>query len=115
MRRYFLSIAFFLSLLTPALHAANTQSHPRQIQQFTEDWRFLPSDAPGAESPTFDDSACTPVTPPPAGTPAQASSARLASSPPAPSASPHGEPWSPRPKSPQNPPQFMCASQLQMN
>jgi beta-galactosidase len=62
MRRYFLSIAFFLSLLTPALHAANTQSHSRQIQQFTEDWRFLPSDAPGAESPTFDDSAWTPVT-----------------------------------------------------
>jgi beta-galactosidase len=62
MRRHFLSIAFFLFFLTPSLHAATIQSHPRQIQQFTTDWRFLQSDAPGAESPTFDDSAWKPVT-----------------------------------------------------
>jgi beta-galactosidase len=41
-------------LFAPILAAA--QSHPRQIQQFTTDWRFLQSDAPGAQSPTFDDS-----------------------------------------------------------
>jgi beta-galactosidase len=46
-------------LFAPLLAAAQ---HPRQIQQFTEDWRFLPSDAPGAESPTFDDSTWKPVT-----------------------------------------------------
>ena len=35
---------------------------PRQIQQFNTDWRFLQSDATGAESPTFDDSTWKPVT-----------------------------------------------------
>jgi beta-galactosidase len=47
-------------LFAPVFAAA--QSHPREIQQFTADWRFLQSDAPGAESPTFDDSAWKPVT-----------------------------------------------------
>jgi beta-galactosidase len=47
-------------LFAPVFAAA--QSHPREIQQFTTDWRFLQSDAPGAESPTFDDSAWKPVT-----------------------------------------------------
>ena len=47
-------------LLAPVLAAA--QSHPRQIQQFTTGWRFLQSDALGAESPTFDDSAWKSVT-----------------------------------------------------
>jgi len=46
-------------LLAPVLAAASTE--PRQIQQFTTDWRFLQSDASGAESPTFDDSAWKPV------------------------------------------------------
>jgi beta-galactosidase len=62
MRRHSLSIAFFLFLLTPTLHAADTQSQPRQIQQLTTDWRFLQSDTPGAEAPIFDDSAWKPVT-----------------------------------------------------
>jgi beta-galactosidase len=47
-------------LLAPIFVIAEPQ--PRQIQQFTTDWRFLQSDAPGAESPTFDDSAWKPVT-----------------------------------------------------
>ncbi len=49
----------FAVLLAPIV--ANAQSHPRQIQQFTTEWRFLQSDAPGAESPTFDDSSWKPV------------------------------------------------------
>jgi beta-galactosidase len=47
-------------LLAPVLAAA--QSQPRQILQFTEGWRFLQSDALGAQSPTFDDSAWKTVT-----------------------------------------------------
>jgi beta-galactosidase len=47
-------------LFTSLAHAA--QSQPRQIQQFTEGWRFLQSDAPGAESPTFDDGTWNAVT-----------------------------------------------------
>jgi beta-galactosidase len=43
-------------LLTPILAVAQTQTHQRQIQQFTTDWHFLQSDAPDAQSPTFDDS-----------------------------------------------------------
>src|ERR1700733_14449627 len=49
-------------LFVPILAVAQTQPHARQIQQFTEGWRFLQTDAPGAESPTFDDSAWKPVT-----------------------------------------------------
>ncbi len=51
-----------LLLLLPAPVLATAQSHLRQIQQFTTNWRFLQSDAPGAESPTFDDSTWKPVT-----------------------------------------------------
>jgi beta-galactosidase len=50
------------ALLSTTLLAAEQRNNPRQIQQFTTDWRFLQSDAPGAESPTFDDSAWKPVT-----------------------------------------------------
>jgi beta-galactosidase len=46
-------LIFLVALILPLCFAANAQ--PRQIQQFTEGWRFLQSDAPGAESPTFDD------------------------------------------------------------
>ena len=49
-------------LFVPILAVAQTQPHARQIQQFTEGWRFLQTNAPGAESPTFDDSAWKPVT-----------------------------------------------------
>jgi beta-galactosidase len=44
------------------LHAAPASTRPRQIQQLATDWRFLQSDVPGAESPTFDDSAWKSVT-----------------------------------------------------
>ena len=49
-------------LILALLHAfpASAQSH--QIQSFDTDWRFLQSDAPDAQSPTFDDSAWKPVT-----------------------------------------------------
>ncbi len=57
-----LSILFALVLIPSTLRAATAQPHTRQIQQFTEGWRFLQSDAPGAESPTFDDSSWKPVT-----------------------------------------------------
>jgi beta-galactosidase len=57
MRRTILLATF---LLTPVLAIA--QHHQRQIQSLDSDWRFLQSDAPGAESPTFDDSAWKPVT-----------------------------------------------------
>jgi beta-galactosidase len=53
---------FLLATLLLAPVLASAQPHPRQIQQFTTDWRFLQSDAPGAESPTFDDSSWKPVT-----------------------------------------------------
>ena len=49
------------ALLSTTLLAAEQRNNPRLIQQFTTDWRFLQSDAPGAESPTFDDSAWKPV------------------------------------------------------
>ena len=54
MRRTILIITLLLSA------AAHSQS--RQIQQLDTDWRFLQSDSPGAESPTFDDSAWKTVT-----------------------------------------------------
>jgi beta-galactosidase len=59
MRRTFLLAS---ALLVPLAQTATAQPHPRQIQQFTTGWRFLQSDAPGAESPTFDDSTWKPVT-----------------------------------------------------
>ena len=62
MRRHLLSISSALLLFASALHAAASPAPPRQIQQFTTDWRFLQSDAAEAESPTFDDSAWKPVT-----------------------------------------------------
>jgi beta-galactosidase len=48
--------------LTAFLHAAPASPQPRQIQQFTEGWRFLQSDASDAESPAFDDSTWKSVT-----------------------------------------------------
>jgi beta-galactosidase len=57
-RKILLAALFFTSILA----VAQTQTHPRQIQQFTEGWLFLQSDALGAESPTFDDSAWKTVT-----------------------------------------------------
>jgi beta-galactosidase len=53
---------FLLATLLFAPVLATAQSSPRQIQQFAADWRFLQSDTPGAQSPTFDDSAWKPVT-----------------------------------------------------
>jgi beta-galactosidase len=50
-----------LTLLLASVVAA-AQPNPRQIQQFTSNWRFLQSDAPDAQSPSFDDSAWKPVT-----------------------------------------------------
>jgi beta-galactosidase len=64
MRRTILQATLLLaiSLLTtpafPALHVAQ----PRQIQSFDSNWRFLQSEAPNAQSPTFDDSSWKPVT-----------------------------------------------------
>ena len=49
-------------LLSALVHATPACSQQREIQQFTSNWRFLQSDAPGAQSPTFDDSAWVPVT-----------------------------------------------------
>ena len=60
MRRHLLR--FRHAPLRSALHVAAPPAPPRQIQQLNTDWRFLQSDAPGAESPTFDDSAWKPVT-----------------------------------------------------
>jgi beta-galactosidase len=57
MRRALLLASF---LLSPLLHA--TTNGPRQIQQFTEDWRFSQSDAPETQSPTFDDASWQTVT-----------------------------------------------------
>jgi beta-galactosidase len=48
------------TLLLTILATAATQ--PRQIQQFTTNWRFTQSDPANAQSPTFDDSAWKPVT-----------------------------------------------------
>ena len=50
-------LAALLSL-TPFLHAAAT---PRTVEPFDTQWRFLQSDAPQAEQPTFDDSAWLPI------------------------------------------------------
>ena len=64
MRRRFGSTSLlpFALLILALLHAIPALTEPRQIQQFTTDWRFLQSDAPGAESPTFDDSIWKPIT-----------------------------------------------------
>jgi beta-galactosidase len=50
-------LAALLSL-TPFLPAAVT---PRTVEPFDTQWRFLQSDAPQAEQPTFDDSAWLPI------------------------------------------------------
>jgi beta-galactosidase len=56
-------IAFPASLFAqPAAPAAPPATKPRVIQQFTTGWRFLQSDAPGAEKPAFDDSSWKAVT-----------------------------------------------------
>jgi beta-galactosidase len=52
---------FLLTILLISLSAA-AHSQSRQIQQLDTDWRFLQSDAPDAQSPTFDDSAWKLVT-----------------------------------------------------
>jgi len=57
MRRTILLASF---LLTPILAIA--QQHQRQIQSLDSEWRFLQSDAPDAQSPTYDDSAWKLVT-----------------------------------------------------
>jgi beta-galactosidase len=56
-----------LIALPALLHAAQAPAptalpRPRVVQQFTTGWRFLQSDAPGAEKPTYDDSAWVGVT-----------------------------------------------------
>jgi beta-galactosidase len=54
---------FLLVLCLPiGLHAVTKSAGPRQIQQFTTDWRFTQSDPTDAQSPAFDDSAWKPVT-----------------------------------------------------
>jgi beta-galactosidase len=55
-----LTILLATLLVAPFLAAAQPRS--REIQQFTTNWRFLQSDAPNAQSPTFDDTAWKPVT-----------------------------------------------------
>jgi beta-galactosidase len=52
---------FLLTILLASFSAA-AQPQPRQIQQLDTDWRFLQSDEPGAQSPTFDDSTWQTVT-----------------------------------------------------
>ncbi|MGA1981207.1 MAG: glycoside hydrolase family 2 TIM barrel-domain containing protein [Acidobacteriaceae bacterium] len=62
MHRRIVLLAAFLALPS-LLHAAPaTSQKARVIQQFTTGWRFLQSDAPGAEKPSFDDSAWKSVT-----------------------------------------------------
>src|ERR1700760_4842149 len=65
LRRILLLAAAFVtlsSLLYAAPAAAPTAQKPRVIQQFTTGWKFLQSDAAGAEKPGFDDSAWISVT-----------------------------------------------------
>jgi beta-galactosidase len=63
MRQLHFKFLLPLCLCLPiSLHAASGSNEPRQIQQFTTDWRFLQSDASNAQSPAFDDSAWKPVT-----------------------------------------------------
>jgi beta-galactosidase len=66
-RRILPLAAFALIAFLPPLYAAPAAAPaappaPRTIQQFTAGWRFLQSDAPGAEKPSFDDSSWTSVT-----------------------------------------------------
>jgi len=56
------SLLLATAILTTHAFAALHLIQPRAIQSLDSDWHFLQSDAPGAESPTFDDSAWTPVT-----------------------------------------------------
>jgi beta-galactosidase len=65
MHRRTLLLALFV--LPLSLHAAQTPAPaaspaPRVVRQFTTGWRFLQSDAPGAEKPAFNDSAWVSVT-----------------------------------------------------
>jgi beta-galactosidase len=57
-------IVLFAALLAlpSLLHAAPASQKPRVVQQFTTGWRFLQSDAPGAEKPRYDDSTWAGVT-----------------------------------------------------
>jgi beta-galactosidase len=63
MQRNILFFATFL-VFSSMLHAAAAPAtqRPRVIEQFTTGWRFLQADAPGAEKPSFDDSAWAAVT-----------------------------------------------------
>ena len=56
------TILLILALFTTPAFSALHSTQPREIQSFDSDWRFLQSDAPGAESPTFDDSTWKSVT-----------------------------------------------------
>jgi beta-galactosidase len=62
MRSHFKFLPLLFFCLSISLHAAPGSSGPRQIRQFTTGWRFLQSDAPGAQSQSFDDSAWKAVT-----------------------------------------------------
>ncbi len=57
-----ISVSPFALLILALLHTFPASAQPRQIQQLDTGWRFLQSDAPDAQSPTFDDSAWNPVT-----------------------------------------------------
>ena len=52
---------FLVTILLASLSAV-AQPQTRQIQSLDSDWRFLQSDASGAQSPTFDDSSWRAVT-----------------------------------------------------
>jgi beta-galactosidase len=49
-------------ILLAAASGAQTPQKPRAVQQFTNGWRFLQADAPGAEKPDFNDSSWIGVT-----------------------------------------------------
>lgn len=55
MKRFLFALG--LAALATVASAASSPDHSRLIQSFDPDWRFLRSDAPGADQPAFDDSA----------------------------------------------------------
>ncbi|MGA2798572.1 MAG: glycoside hydrolase family 2, partial [Thermoguttaceae bacterium] len=60
MLRFTGSIVIFAVLAVVSTQAAeqiNTPERTRITSSFDQDWRFLKADAPGAETPDFDDSA----------------------------------------------------------
>src|SRR5580704_6098438 len=56
------TILLITALITTPAFPALYLIQPREIQSFDSDWRFLESDAPDAQSPTYDDSAWKLVT-----------------------------------------------------